>query len=152
LGVRHQVVIRHFLLMPDLALLRLVLYHRLRWHMAGLRLRRFLGPILIRGLLLALIVCSDALALISHGNSPSGPNAERSEAFCPTPDKGTILFNPRFVGGCTQETAMEIVYFIGALVLLTALIYGTLRSHHQKRLKDKKTDQIVRDRYEHNRT
>jgi hypothetical protein len=46
---------------------------------------------------------------------------------------------------------MEIAYFIGALILITALIYGTLQSHHQKRLKDKKTDQIVRDRYEHNR-
>jgi hypothetical protein len=51
-----------------------------------------------------------------------------------------------------RETAMEIVYFIGAFIVLTGLIYGTLRSHRQKRLKDKKTDQMVRDRYEHNRT
>ena len=47
---------------------------------------------------------------------------------------------------------MEIVYFIGAFVLLVGLIYGTLQYHYRDRLKDKRTDQIVRDRYEHNRT
>ena len=47
---------------------------------------------------------------------------------------------------------MEIVYFIGAFILLTALINGTMHSHYRNRLRDKMTDQIVRDRYEHNRT
>ena len=47
---------------------------------------------------------------------------------------------------------MEIVYFIGALILLTALIYGTLNYHYRDRRKSKVADQIVRDRYEHNRT
>jgi hypothetical protein len=47
---------------------------------------------------------------------------------------------------------MEAVYFIGAFVLLVALIYGTLNWHYRDRRKDRMTDQIVRDRYEHNRT
>ena len=47
---------------------------------------------------------------------------------------------------------MEIVYFIGALILLTALIYGSLQYHHRDRRKSRVADQIVRDRYEHNRT
>ena len=47
---------------------------------------------------------------------------------------------------------MEIVYFIGALILLTALIYGSLQYHYRDRRKSKVADQIVRDRYEHNRT
>jgi len=47
---------------------------------------------------------------------------------------------------------MEIVYFIGALILLSALIYGTLHTHYRNRHQRKVSDQIVRDRYEHNRT
>jgi hypothetical protein len=47
---------------------------------------------------------------------------------------------------------MEIVYFIGALILLTALIYGSLQYHYRDRRKSKVADQVVRDRYEHNRT
>jgi hypothetical protein len=47
---------------------------------------------------------------------------------------------------------MEIAYFIGALVLLTALIYGSLQYRYRDRRKSKVADQIVRDRYEHNRT
>lgn len=47
---------------------------------------------------------------------------------------------------------MEAVYFIGAFVLLVALIYGTLNWRYRDRRKDRMTDQIVRDRYEHNRT
>jgi hypothetical protein len=47
---------------------------------------------------------------------------------------------------------METVYFIGAFVLLVAMIYGTLNWHYRDRRKDGMTDQIVRDRYEHNRT
>jgi hypothetical protein len=38
---------------------------------------------------------------------------------------------------------MELVYFIGAVVLLTALIYGTLNYHYRD--KSKVADQIVRD-------
>jgi hypothetical protein len=47
---------------------------------------------------------------------------------------------------------MEIVYFVGALILLTALIYASMHSHHRDRRQARKTDQIVRDRYEHNQT
>jgi hypothetical protein len=47
---------------------------------------------------------------------------------------------------------MEIIYFIGAFILLLALIYGTLSHHYRDRRKSKVADQIVRDRYEHNRT
>jgi hypothetical protein len=47
---------------------------------------------------------------------------------------------------------MEIVYFIGAFVLLAALIYGTLNYHYRDRAKSRATDQIVRDRYHHNGT
>ncbi|MDB5518945.1 MAG: hypothetical protein JWQ17_5703 [Tardiphaga sp.] len=45
---------------------------------------------------------------------------------------------------------MEIVYFIGALILLTALIYGSLSYRYRDKRKSKIADQIVRDRYEHN--
>ena len=47
---------------------------------------------------------------------------------------------------------MEAVYFIGAFVLLVALIYGTLNWYYRDRRKDPMTDKIVRDRYEQNRT
>ncbi len=47
---------------------------------------------------------------------------------------------------------MEIVYFIGALILLATLIYGTLNYHYRDRTKAKVADQIVRDRYRHDRT
>jgi hypothetical protein len=46
----------------------------------------------------------------------------------------------------------ELFFGVGALVLLTALIYGTLHTHYRSRHKSKVADQIVRDRYEHNRT
>jgi hypothetical protein len=47
---------------------------------------------------------------------------------------------------------MEIAYIIGAFILLSGLIYGTLHARYRNRHQDKVTDQIVRDRYEHNRT
>jgi hypothetical protein len=49
---------------------------------------------------------------------------------------------------------MEILYFIGAFILLAALIYGTLNYHYhyRDRAKSRVADQIVRDRYEHNKT
>jgi hypothetical protein len=47
---------------------------------------------------------------------------------------------------------MEIVYFVGAFILLTVLIYGSLDYHYRDRRKSRVADQIVRDRYEHNRT
>jgi len=47
---------------------------------------------------------------------------------------------------------MEIVYFIGALILLAALIYGSLNYHYRDRRKSRIADQIVRDQYEHHET
>jgi hypothetical protein len=47
---------------------------------------------------------------------------------------------------------MEIVYFVGAFILLAALIYGSLNYRYRDRRKSKIADQVVRDRYEHNRT
>jgi hypothetical protein len=47
---------------------------------------------------------------------------------------------------------MEIVYFIGAFLLLVALIYGTLHTRYRSRHERKISDQIVRNRYEHNET
>jgi hypothetical protein len=46
---------------------------------------------------------------------------------------------------------MEIVDLIGALILLAALIYGSLNYHYRGRRKSKVADQILRDHYEHNR-
>ena len=47
---------------------------------------------------------------------------------------------------------MEIVYFVGAFILLMALIFGSQNWHYRDRRQARKTDQIVRDRYEHNQT
>jgi hypothetical protein len=52
--------------------------------------------------------------------------------------------NPNF-----KDAPMEIVYFIGAFILLVALIYGRLNFRYRDRSKSKVADQIVRDRYEH---
>jgi len=42
---------------------------------------------------------------------------------------------------------LEIVYFAGALVLLTALIYGTLRYRYRNRAATRAGAEIARDRY-----
>ncbi len=47
---------------------------------------------------------------------------------------------------------MEAVYFVGVFLFLVALIYGTLDYHYRDKRRDRVTNQIVRDRYEHNRT
>ena len=52
--------------------------------------------------------------------------------------------------GSSPEVTMEIVYFAGAFILLSALIYGTLHTGYRNRYQRKVSDQIVRDRYEHN--
>jgi hypothetical protein len=49
-----------------------------------------------------------------------------------------------------RREVMELVYFAGAFILLSALIYGTLHTRHRNRYQRKVSDQIVRDRYEHN--
>lgn len=47
---------------------------------------------------------------------------------------------------------LEITFFVGAFILLAALIYGSLHYHQRDRVKSKLADQTVRDRYEHNET
>jgi uncharacterized membrane protein len=43
---------------------------------------------------------------------------------------------------------MEAILFLGALIVLTVAIYGTLHRHHRNKHKDRVTDQIVRDRFD----
>jgi hypothetical protein len=45
---------------------------------------------------------------------------------------------------------LEIVYGIGALVLLTALIFGTLQYHFRNRVATRVGAEIARQRYESN--
>lgn len=47
---------------------------------------------------------------------------------------------------------LEIVYFLGALILLTALIFGTLQYHFRNRRATRIGEEIVRERYERNET
>jgi hypothetical protein len=68
------------------------------------------------------------------------------------PFKEQCGFKTRVIQYTPKGRAMEIIYFVGALILLTALIYGTLHTRYRSRAQRKVTDQIVRDRYESNRT
>jgi len=45
---------------------------------------------------------------------------------------------------------LEAVYFLGALVLLTALLYGTLSYHYRNREATRAGSEIVRERYRQN--
>jgi hypothetical protein len=65
--------------------------------------------------------------------------------------RGFILVGPERLNttGFSPEVVMEIVYFAGAFILLSALIYGTLHTRYRNRYQRKVSDQIVRDRYEH---
>jgi hypothetical protein len=47
---------------------------------------------------------------------------------------------------------LEIVYFLGAFVLLAALIYGTLSYHYRNKSATRAGDEITRDRYRQNKT
>jgi hypothetical protein len=47
---------------------------------------------------------------------------------------------------------MTIIYFVGAAMLLTGLIYGVLNTPDRDRRKDRVIDQIVRDRFDHHQT
>lgn len=42
---------------------------------------------------------------------------------------------------------MEIVYFVGALVLLAALSYGVLQYHYRNRAAVRAGDDVVKERY-----
>jgi hypothetical protein len=47
---------------------------------------------------------------------------------------------------------LEVVYCIGAFVLLTALIYGTLSYRYRKRALDRVAEDVTRERYRQNQT
>jgi hypothetical protein len=47
---------------------------------------------------------------------------------------------------------MEIAYFIGAFVLLVALIYGTLQYHYRNRAAARMGGEIARERYRRDET
>jgi hypothetical protein len=47
---------------------------------------------------------------------------------------------------------LEIFYFIGATILLVALIYGVASYHHRNRAAVRAGEEVVRDRYRANDT
>jgi hypothetical protein len=47
---------------------------------------------------------------------------------------------------------MEIVYFAGAFILLSALIYGTLQYRYRNRAATRVGEEITRERYRRNET
>jgi len=47
---------------------------------------------------------------------------------------------------------LEIVYGVGALILLTALIFGVLQYHYRDRRAAQVGGEIARERYERNET
>ena len=47
---------------------------------------------------------------------------------------------------------MEIAYFVGAFVLLVALIYGVLQYHYRNRAAVKMGGEIARERYRRDET
>jgi preprotein translocase subunit YajC len=44
---------------------------------------------------------------------------------------------------------MEVILFLGALIILTAIFYGFLSRHQRNRRKDHVTDKLIRDRFDH---
>jgi hypothetical protein len=47
---------------------------------------------------------------------------------------------------------LEAVFFLGALVLLTALIYGVLSYRYRNRALDRVAEEVTRERYQKNET
>ncbi|WP_441237535.1 hypothetical protein [Bradyrhizobium sp. 930_D9_N1_4] len=47
---------------------------------------------------------------------------------------------------------LEAVFFVGAFILLVALIYGILRNRSRSRIERHVSDSIVRERYKNNET
>ncbi|WP_139857076.1 hypothetical protein [Bradyrhizobium ivorense] len=60
-------------------------------------------------------------------------------------DPGTILEGPMDMG-------LEIIYGVGAFVLLTALIFAVLQYHFRSRRAAQTGDDVTRERYERNET
>jgi hypothetical protein len=51
-----------------------------------------------------------------------------------------------------MDMGLEIIYGIGALVLLTALIFGVLQHHFRSRRALQAGEEVVRERYQRNET
>ncbi|MCA6120315.1 hypothetical protein J6500_00125 [Bradyrhizobium sp. WSM 1704] len=51
-----------------------------------------------------------------------------------------------------MDMGLEIIYGIGALVLLTALIFAVLQHYFRNRRAVQVGDEVVRERYERNET
>jgi hypothetical protein len=61
-----------------------------------------------------------------------------------------MVFCKFYPAASIWESDMEAVYFIGAFILLTALIYGTLQYHYRNRAATRAGEQVVRERYRRN--
>jgi hypothetical protein len=51
-----------------------------------------------------------------------------------------------------KAVGLESVYFVGAFLLLAALIYGVLNNRYRNRAADRAGDKVVRERYRRNET
>jgi hypothetical protein len=61
-----------------------------------------------------------------------------------------MVFCKFYPAATIWETDMEAVYFIGALILLTALIYGVLQYHYRNRAATRAGEEVTRERYRRN--
>jgi len=53
-------------------------------------------------------------------------------------------------GSTEGKMGLEIVFFIGAVILLAALIYGVLSYRYRNRAADRIGEEVTRDRYRRN--
>ena len=92
---------------------------------------------------------------MAAGASSSASNAARCETppLAPTSGMGSRFRNgPRTRAldrdsACEVKMSLGLVYGLGALVLLVALIYGALQYHYRNRAATRIGDQVARDRY-----
>ncbi|MBR1122711.1 hypothetical protein JQ628_14380 [Bradyrhizobium lablabi] len=61
-----------------------------------------------------------------------------------------MVFCKFYPAGAIWESDMEVVYFIGAFILLAALIYGTLQYHYRNRAATRAGEEVTRERYRRN--
>jgi hypothetical protein len=61
-----------------------------------------------------------------------------------------MAFCKFYPAGTELERDMEAVYFLGALILLTALIYGTMQYRYRNRAASEVGEEVARERYRRN--
>jgi hypothetical protein len=116
-----------------------------------------LGPALYPLAAPGIFIEQDALAgfVLLHCTAPVG-NQRKTRSQVRWEPSGFFPSFPRITNFPVWDAQgvcnMEAVYFVGAFLFLVALIYGTLDYHYRDKRRDRVTNQIVRDRYEHNRT